>query len=166
MTYLTDILEEVLNDLDSLLMQLTEDEYVQPLDVFSGSSMGQHMRHILEFFQCLTAGIAQGEIDYDARKRDRQIESNPAYGRSVLQQLKLVLMQLDPAHPLQLRQTYTPVSSLLVPTNVGRELVYNIEHAIHHMAMLRIGVKLHCPAIQLPTHFGVAYSTILHQQTA
>lgn len=166
MTYLTDILDEVLNDLDSLLMQLSEEEFGRPLDVFSGSSMGQHVRHILEFFQCLTTGIAQGTIDYDARKRDRQIESSPVYARRVLQQLKLVLSQLDTDRPLQLRQTYTPESSLQVSTNVGRELVYNIEHAIHHMAMLRIGVKLYQPQVQLPINFGVAYSTILHQQTA
>lgn len=166
MTYLTDILEEVLNDLDNLLMQLDENEYVRPLDVFSGSSMGQHVRHILEFFQCLTAGIAQGEIDYDTRKRDRQIESSPVYARQVLQQIKLVINLLNPDQPLLLRQMYTPESTLQVSTNVGRELVYNIEHAIHHMAMLRIGVKLYHPQVQLPIHFGVAYSTILHQQTA
>jgi hypothetical protein len=28
-------------------------QYTQPLTVFNGSSLGQHVRHTVEFFQCL-----------------------------------------------------------------------------------------------------------------
>lgn len=166
MTAITDVLEEVLTDLDNLLVQLTAEEYSRPLAVFSGSSMGQHVRHILEFFQCLETGLDSGEIDYDARQRDRKIEVSPAYTRAVLQKLSLIISTFDVQQPLLLRQTYVPGACLLMPTNAGRELVYTIEHAIYHMALLRIGVQIHYPAIQLPRHFGVAYSTLLHQQTA
>ena len=166
MTAVTTVLEEVLTDLDNLLMQLTAEEYSRPLAVFSESSMGQHVRHILEFFQCLASGFISGEIDYDARQRDQEIETNPAYARTLLRSISLTINPFDIQQPLLLRQTYVPGACLTVPTNAGRELVYTIEHAIHHMALLRIGVQMHYPAIQLPRHFGVAYSTLLHQQTA
>lgn len=166
MTTLPAIVDAVLNDLDDLLLQLPVDDYAQPLAVFSGSSMGQHVRHVLEFFQCVAAGSVTGEVDYDARQRDYQLENSPPYARLTLQRLKLALSQLDPQQPLWLRQRYTPDSPLMVRTNVNRELVYNIEHAIHHMALLRIGVQLHYPGVRLPRHFGVAYSTLIHQQTA
>ncbi len=166
MTAITDVPEEVLTDLDNLLVQLTAEEYSRPLAVFSGSSMGQHVRHILEFFQCLATGLDSGEIDYDARPRDRQIEISSAYARAVLQNLTVTLRLFDVQQPLLLRQTYVPGACLMVPTNAVRELVYTIEHAIHHMALLRIGVQIHSPSIQLPRHFGVAYSTLIHQQTA
>ena len=52
--------------------------------------------------------------------------------------------------------------SLKVPTNEERELVYNIEHAIHHMAIIRIGIENDFPHAHLPDKFGFAYSTIKH----
>ncbi|AQG78300.1 DinB family protein [Spirosoma montaniterrae] len=166
MSQLAHRVDGVLSDLDDLLQQLPAPAYAEPLSVFSGSSLGQHVRHVLEFFQCLTAGLATGEVDYDARQRDRQLEQNLDYARQTLHRLRSMLNKLDAEKPLRLRQSYGIESVLLVPTNVSRELVYNIEHAVHHMALVRIGVQLYHPAIQLPQHFGVAHSTLIHKQTA
>ena len=49
-------------------------------------------------------------------------------------------------------------------SNLDRELVYNIEHAIHHMALIKIGIKEVAPQLQLPEGFGVANSTIRHKK--
>jgi hypothetical protein len=46
---------------------------------------------------------------------------------------------------------------------VARELLYNLEHAIHHMALIQVAVRQAFPALTLPAHFGVAYSTVQHQ---
>jgi hypothetical protein len=51
-------------------------QYTQPLTVFSGSSVGQHVRHTVEFFQCFILGLENGVVDYDARKRDFLIEND------------------------------------------------------------------------------------------
>jgi hypothetical protein len=49
-------------------------------------------------------------------------------------------------------------------TTYHRELLYNIEHLVHHLAIIRIGVK----SIQFPVHFddtvGVAASTIRNKK--
>ena len=39
----------------------------------------------------------------------------------------------------------------------------NVEHAIHHMALIQVAVKNAFGHIELPPHFGVAYSTVQHQ---
>jgi hypothetical protein len=49
-------------------------------------------------------------------------------------------------------------------TSYNRELVYNLEHAIHHMAIMKIAVDNAFPQVQMPENFGVAYSTIRYQQ--
>jgi len=49
-----------------------------------------------------------------------------------------------------------------IKTNALRELAYNIEHAIHHMAIIKIGINEVSPYILLPSAFGVASSTIRH----
>ena len=55
-------------------------------------------------------------------------------------------------------------SDCTIDSTVGRELLYNLEHCIHHLALIKIGLKLVAPQIELPTHFGFARSTILHKE--
>jgi hypothetical protein len=35
------------------VIRMDESQYTQPLTVFNGGSLGQHVRHTIEFFQCL-----------------------------------------------------------------------------------------------------------------
>jgi len=45
-----------------------------------------------------------------------------------------------------------------------RELQYNIEHAIHHMAIIKIAIGACFTEVELPANFGVAYSTVRYQK--
>ncbi|MBC8109710.1 MAG: hypothetical protein H7Y04_01480, partial [Verrucomicrobia bacterium] len=74
-----------LQPLVRLLEKLSNEEYQQPLAVFSGSSIGKHLRHIAEFYECLLTGIPNGVIDYDARKRNPDIENNRDFAYQTLQ---------------------------------------------------------------------------------
>jgi hypothetical protein len=56
------------------------------------------------------------------------------------------------------------VSGLTSQSNIERELMYNIEHTIHHLAIIKIGLNAVAPQIALSEHFGVAPSTIRHKQ--
>ena len=47
-----------------------------------------------------------------------------------------------------------------VNTNVEREILYNLEHCIHHLAIIKIGLKIIKPNFKLPENFGLADSTI------
>jgi uncharacterized damage-inducible protein DinB len=161
------ISQEVLHDLDSLLIQLSPEIYGQSLPVLSGATLGQHVRHVLEGYQSLARSLADGGLlDYEARPRDRRLETDLALARSVLREVKIKFAEVPPEQPLTLRHTHGTDAPLTVPTNVGRELLYNVEHAIHHMALLRIGVEQAVPTIALPSHFGVASATIRHRQSA
>jgi hypothetical protein len=46
-----------------------------------------------------------------------------------------------------------------ITTNYYREIAYNLEHTIHHMALIRVGIT-EVSSIQLPDDFGVATSTV------
>jgi hypothetical protein len=49
-----------------------------------------------------------------------------------------------------------------VNTNYYRELLYNMDHAIHHCALIRIGLmRFH--QVNIPNGFGIAPSTIRHR---
>jgi hypothetical protein len=54
---------------------------------------------------------------------------------------------------------------ITIATNYSRELVYNIEHAVHHMALIKIGVREAASYIDLPSDFGIAASTIRYKES-
>jgi len=48
---------------------------------------------------------------------------------------------------------------MIVETNYYRELIYNLEHTIHHMALIKVGIN-EVSCIAVPEGFGIATSTI------
>ncbi|AFK04678.1 hypothetical protein Emtol_3550 [Emticicia oligotrophica DSM 17448] len=151
----------VLNQLNDLLSQLKPIEYTQKLSVFNGSSIGQHVRHTVEFFQCLLEGFDTGTIDYDARKRNILIETDLNYTLTLVEMIQQKIKGISNTYsPIQLRVRYGEIDFELIETNFMRELVYLIEHSIHHFALIRIGIQENFKQVTIETNFGVAYSTI------
>ncbi len=158
--------EEILGQLLDLLQQLNQEAYALPLPVLSGSSVGKHIRHIIEFYQCLLSGKEGGMIDYDHRMRNRNLEENKQYAEGILHWLLDQLNRYPEDKALQLVVRYDdhlPVE--YVHTTFSRELVYNLEHTIHHMALIRIGVTAAFPDVHVEEYFGVAYSTVKYQKS-
>jgi hypothetical protein len=148
----------LLAQLHYVLGGLSGGEYMQPVKVLSQSTIGQHTRHILEFFIELDKGYAGGLVDYDKRTRNRAIETDKYVAIETLQQIEAGLGKQD--KDLLLNVEYGADSaSLQVFTNYYRELVYNLEHMVHHMALIRIGVEA-ISVIEIPAGFGVAASTL------
>jgi uncharacterized damage-inducible protein DinB len=160
------LLNDVLDDLDALLVQLVPDAYDRPLPVLSGATLGQHVRHVLEGYRALAESLASGQLDYDRRPRDRNLETSVPLARAALQAVRNTFAQTPPEQVLFLHQGSGLSAPVVVATSVGRELLHTIEHTIHHMALLRIAVEQALPAVSLPSHFGVAYATRQHRQAA
>ncbi|CAN0490192.1 unnamed protein product [Phaeothamnion confervicola] len=68
-------------------------------------------------------------------------------------------LKLEAAYDLDKEEFVT------IETNYLRELVYNIEHAVHHMAIMKIGIREAAPYVKLTPDFGIAASTIRYQET-
>ena len=63
-------------------------KYTEPLELLSNSTIGQHTRHVVEFFQCLVEQCQCSQIiDYDKRQRNKRIETDPNYTIQVLDNL-------------------------------------------------------------------------------
>jgi hypothetical protein len=54
---------------------------------------------------------------------------------------------------------------VLIESTLARELLYNLEHAIHHMALIRVGLNLRFKYVLYQDNFGVAYSTLAAVQS-
>ena len=160
--------ELTLKSLLRFLEQLDAKLYSKPLDVFNGSSLGGHTRHIIEFYHCLIKNYNQGTINYDLRERDKNIETDPELAAAAVQNIIHELQKINFNDNVELHMSYDPQNNSVdtVISNVKREVVYNLEHTIHHMALIKIGVKATAPQIILENEFGVAPSTIKFQQNS
>ena len=159
----------VLGDLRYYLEVIDPVAFQSPLELLSGSTIGQHTRHIIEFYTCLleqSAGQTDPVINYAKRRRDHLIETQPDHALLLVNHLCQQLPELEPDQQCVLDCAEHGREDLLVASTIGRELIYNIEHTIHHLAIVKIALKATLPSIELPEHFGVAPSTIRHRQEA
>lgn len=154
----------VFGQLEASLCQLTPREYAHPCHTLSGNTIGQHVRHIIELFQALENGYAQGIVNYEKRKRDKFLENDRDLACSWLQRIKAELDRPDKS--LLLEACYDDPAGIPVTmsTNYHREIAYNLEHTIHHMALIRIGITEINSSLVLPEDYGIASATMKYRR--
>jgi len=145
-----------------------DEMYSRPLEGEFTASLGAHYRHVLDHFLCLGEGIRTGQVNYDQRRRNPQLESSVTCARLVTEGLidecgglSSEILQSECAVTYSVG--YGETEAEAVRSNLAREVMFCVGHAIHHYAILRIlcaGVGL-----KLPHEFGVAPSTLKHLET-
>lgn len=148
---------DALQQLSDLLATIDEATFHHQSQLLPGGSIGTHVRHVIEFYECLFEGLEDRQIDYDSRKRNTDIESSPERGACALDDLLTnrwcALSGVSDDLHLSIRESEDQwrVSS------VGRELCFASSHAMHHLAL--IGVLAREVGMTLPPEFGIARST-------
>jgi hypothetical protein len=156
-------IKNVFVQLNDSLSQLTAEQYVQPSRQLFNATIGQHVRHIIELFICLEKGYQEGIVNYEKRKRDLLIETDKDFARQLLFGIYKGIDRPDKSILLEANYDEHSADTLLISTNYYREIVYNLEHTVHHMALIRVGIN-EVSTLQVPAEFGVAASTIKHQK--
>ncbi|HEX3383978.1 MAG TPA: hypothetical protein VHS53_02260, partial [Mucilaginibacter sp.] len=160
---LKESIANLLEQVAYLLSQLNNEQYTQPVKVLSRSSIGQHTRHVLEYFIELDKGYGNGLLDYDKRIRSLPLESDLVSATVIIQEIIAGLEKPDKKMLLSAEYGEGKESSLEVITTYNRELVYNLEHLVHHMALIRIGVEATTDVV-IPAGFGVGASTLKYRR--
>lgn len=145
------------------LAQLNGAEYSQPCKTLFNNTIGQHVRHIIELFQCLEKGYESGVVNYEKRKRDTAIENDKELASRLLLEIHGGLSKENKALTLEASYDDHTTEPILFDTNYNREIAYNLEHTIHHMALIRVGIN-EVSSITLPEDFGVASSTVKYRK--
>lgn len=153
---------EILNQLGSLISRLPKEAYFEPLACLQESSIGKHVRHIVEFFDCLLDGIPDGMVNYDLRKRSLRLETEPMHA---LERIALIQREIPEIREANFAlQADFGNGNQDFPTSVSRELAFCMDHCVHHLALIRAGMLQHFPSIAVEEDFGVAFSTLRYLQ--
>ena len=164
-----ELIQSVLETLaqgESLLTQLSDEDYTRKVAVAFNASIGGHYRHCLDHFRSLLDSAVQGDLNYDHRERGTLIEHDRFAALNATRELREGYERLD-SDRLQrtlnvtCKTSYTTYGSQASPSTVGREIMYSVAHAVHHYAL--IGIMCGVMGLKMPAGFGVAPSTLKHQ---
>lgn len=157
--------KENLEQLHDLLKKISSGVYTSKPEVLYGASVGQHIRHILEFYLLLISGSLEGVVSYDKRSRNLQIENETGHAIRIIAKILTSLELLREEDPVWFEGDLTSGSSgkNRIMSSVGRELAYCIEHSIHHQALIKAGLIAMGMGHLTAENFGVAYSTIRYR---
>lgn len=156
---LKDSIQSIFVQLTETLNHLSDSQYSSPSSVLTNATIGQHVRHIIELFQGLENGYETGIVNYENRKRDRRIENDRKLAIQLMHDIYSRIDRQDKSLVLEANYNEHSQNHLHIHTNYYRELVYNLEHAVHHMALIRVGLA-EVTDLKVPEGFGVATSTI------
>jgi len=160
-----------LAQLQALLDQLNDEQYGAIVCDIAVSTLGCHVRHIIEHYERFVDDLDSGLIDYDARSRDTTIESHRAVARERVVGISECLRQLgrkgltgQEKVQVRLRTDIQVVEVPTVESSIARELVFLHGHTTHHFAQMALHMR--AMGLSVDKQLGMAPSTQAYLQQA
>lgn len=144
---------DILVELEQIPGQLSD-------NVYREANVGQHMRHVFDHMLAIKLAIGEGLVDYDKRDRGNEVETDRLMASQQLSLLRLWIQTEDfddrkvsVASEIDCENT----QRMLFDSNLNREILYVINHTIHHAAHIKLLLAQY--GINLPAHIGIAPGT-------
>ncbi|MBN49095.1 MAG: hypothetical protein CMN85_06090 [Spongiibacteraceae bacterium] len=127
---------EVLEQFRQLLETVGRQGYAEaPALVDYG--VGRHLRHVLDHYHALRAGLDSGTVDYDIRDRNSAVESDFDLACETISDWQRWLQACNSTERLlkvKSEISLTETQHVIVESTVQRELCYVAAHSTHHLA--------------------------------
>lgn len=153
---------DILDQLQEFIVGLDPQSYQQGSKPLFDSTIGQHLRHILDIYHALIRDIHNPLIDYDIRQRGIPLETDKNEGIIALNTIRQWLTALTPAdleRPVRISSEVDIAEQRCATfqSSFGRELLFASTHAIHHLALMATLAKI--LGCQVNSQYGVAPTT-------
>lgn len=132
-----------------LLHTLSDEEYSNGSVAPYYSSIGCHIRHVLDAFRCIFEGIDKGEIDFTNRVRNTICEEKTENGLLYFNDIIIKLHHTKNIDLSRIVKVRDDLGTGIIEVNYTLEstLAYAHSHAIHHFASIgflidQLGIKL------------------------
>lgn len=138
-------LQKSTNLLASLSNEQLSDHSVPPYY----SCIGSHIRHILDFYDCILEGVSKKEVDLTARRRDLKMHESCNYASVNLERVITSLKELEIFNLNEVIQVEDDLGlgKTNIPYTLGGLIAQANSHAIHHFAIIsyildRLGITV------------------------
>lgn len=145
-----------------IINRVTSTQYSAVCAPYVASSMGEHIRHVLDMFHALEKGAACQCVDYNFRRRGNAVEFERQKALDEFHYFikllpRLADRKIGSALRVKTEVLLTHTESIAVDSSFDRELIFVAGHAIHHFALIGVIAKLQ--NIELDAQIGVAPAT-------
>ncbi|KAJ2063532.1 hypothetical protein GGI17_001607 [Coemansia sp. S146] len=167
---LFDSTADQLTELSKTISALTDAKYTSESHALPGSTIGKHVRHILDHFSLLFSALAidpHPTVSYSRRERNSFAQDSVAGGVASIEAMAQTARDLRnqanarPTDPITISDTMPGGNDEQFVSTLGRELWFCTHHMIHHNAI--IASLMHEFGLHPPTQFAYAPSTIKHK---
>ena len=119
-----------------LLQYISDEEYSNTTIAPYYSSIGSHMRHILDVFDCVFEGLESGNINLIERKRNELAENFTSHGINYFNETIEKLKLLDTDNFNRIVNVTDDLGLGIISANytLAAILIQAHSHAIHHFA--------------------------------
>lgn len=148
----------------TLVATLSPADYAFSPEPSVWSSAGAHLRHVIDYVDCLLAGVDARAIDYTARRRCADVEASPEAGLRELDRCIEAIVKIDPRRERVAVDVRCDEGDPWVASTLARELHFASSHTVHHFALIRL--TLDRRGVGTPVEFGVSPSTLAHRARA
>lgn len=155
-----------MREIKNVLLQLSDEYYIHKSILLSQATIGQHIRHIIEFYQCIIDKSTIKKINYDNRFRSEKMESNRKYAISIIDEIIVKLNQEKVDYNLIVEGNFSAngKNTVKIQSTFLRELAYYLEHSIHHLALIKIALMELNKEDIIDDSFGFAPATIRYKK--
>jgi len=121
-----------------LLSTISEEQYKNSSVEPYKASIGIHIRHIMDMFDCIFDGLETGEIDLTARKRNKEAEQNLGVGKQYIRHTIAEISGLDKSEFTKLVYVTDDLGlgKIRAEYTLSAILIQAHSHAIHHYASI------------------------------
>ncbi len=165
MTIINQSAYDVLWQVKQLLNICNEEQYLA-IDRYDSAPIGKHVRHILDHFLVFKIAIDTQLLDYNYRRRDAEIEKNLDLAKQEIADYLEWIKNVDLSDIILTIQTEISFDSLIhirMTSTADRELVYIINHTVHHVAYISLLLKC-LGEEQIPDNIGFASATLTYMR--
>ncbi|WP_250654773.1 DinB family protein [Alkalimarinus coralli] len=179
---------ETIDQMISFIEGLSDKEYQYIAKPLFDSSIGQHLRHIVDLYLALMSSAQLGRINsaktirsastaspvstinYDIRRRGALIETEKQTGLSELADIRAWLIQNSHTNMTQEVWISTEVSlssqtTELFKSSLGRELCFASSHLTHHLAIMAAIAKVSGKDVDSSIGLAPTTATFTREQT-
>lgn len=132
-----------------LLNTISDEQYSNTSIAPYHSSIGGHIRHVLDVFSCVFDGLESKNVDFSARERNELVEHFTAKGILYFNKIKTQLNELKGADFDMMLSVSDDLGlgKVTVKYTLGSALIQAHSHAIHHFSSIgfiidRLGIEL------------------------
>jgi len=159
---------ESLDQMISFIDSLSDTEYQHTAKPWFDSSIGQHLRHILDLFLALMNNV-EAEVNYDIRRRGAPVESSRQIGLKELNDIRCWAASLNDEMVSKeiIVHTETGLSSQQTDafkSSFGRELCFASSHLVHHLAIMAAIAKISGKEVDAKLGLAPATATYVREQ--